>query len=64
MKECWDALLKPVPLLLFVDNADVLVELEESLACGGKANNFIGRWAFPECLDEKPELVLQQGKGG
>ncbi len=45
-----DALVKPVPFLLFVDNADVLVELKESIAHGGKAINFIRSWASPECF--------------
>ncbi len=56
--------MRPVPLLLFVDDADVVVELEESVVLGSKAKNFVCSLASPECMNEKPELVLEKWKGG
>jgi hypothetical protein len=49
-------------VVFFIDNADILVEVEESIARNGKANNFVSSWVSPKCLDENPELVLEQGK--
>ncbi len=50
---CW-----AIPLLFSVDDADVLIKLEEGMVHSSRGDDLARCWVHPECTYEKPKLVL------